>query len=169
MVGSVKRHLKMWLAITLVLAYAVVSDLAQGNPPASVQLNDASVWVTRSANGDVARLNHQIAQLDARVVPGATPDVVQEGTTVYSQTTTTPPQLRSVDVAHATLGRAVGLPVGSQVSLGGKTLAIRSGIDLWVLPSSAAAQFNAKRPTYTGLGGTQGPLATAGQDGVVHA
>ena len=169
MVGSVKRHLKMWLAITLVLAYAVVSDLAQGNPPASVQLNDASVWVTRSANGDVARLNHQIAQLDARVVPGATPDVVQEGTTVYSQTTTTPPQLRSVDVAHATLGRAVGLPVGSQVSLGGKTLAIRSGIDLWVLPSSAAAQFNAKRPTYTGLGGTQGHLATAGQDGVVHA
>lgn len=163
-----RTHLKTWIVVLIILVYAVASYVAQGEPAASVQLNDASVWVTRSSNGDVARLNHQIAQLDAQVVPGTSPDVVQEGATVYT-VSQSPGQLRPVNVAMASLSHAIGIPSGSQVVLGGSTLAIRSGNDLWLLPSNATAQFNAQRPTFTRLGGTMGHLATVGSDGVAHA
>jgi hypothetical protein len=169
MSASVKRHLKIWIAVVLVFTYAVVSYLAQGNPAASVRLNDASVWVTRSANGYVARLNHQIAQLDAQVVPGGTSaDVVQAGSTVFT-VSTGPGQIRAVNVASASLAHPVGMPAGAQVSLGGHTVAIRSGNDVWALPSDGVSNFDVRRPTYAGLGGTGGRLAAVGQDGVVHA
>ena len=169
MAASVKRHLKIWIAIVLVFSYTIVAFLAQGNPAASVRLNDASVWVTRSSNGDVARLNHQIAQLDAQVIPGGTsPDVVQVGSTVFT-VSSGPGQIRAVNVAAASLGQPVGTPAGSQVSLGGQTLAIRAGNDVWVLPSDGVSNFDVRHPTYTGLGSTGGHLMAVGQDGVVHA
>lgn len=168
-ISSIRDHLVTWIVVLIVIVYAVASYLAHGDPAAAVQLNDASVWVTRTSVGDVARLNHQIAQLDAQVLPGGTsPDVVQEGTTVYTVSTSSG-QLRPVDVATATVAHVIAIPVGSQVSLGGQTLSIRSGNDLWLLPSNGAAQFDAKRPTFTGLGGTLGHLAVTGVDGVVHA
>lgn len=166
--ASLRRHLTIWIAVVLVFTYTVVSYLAQGNPAASVQLNDASVWVTRSSNGQVARLNHQIAQLDAQVVPGGTsPDVVQSGTTVFT-VSTGPAQLRPVNVAAASLGHPIGLPAAAQMSLGGSTLAVRSGVDVWVLPAGSASNFDVKHPTYTGLGSTGGQLVAVGQDGAVH-
>ncbi|MGA2837723.1 MAG: fibronectin type III domain-containing protein [Acidimicrobiales bacterium] len=168
-VQSFREHLKTWIVVLIILVYAVASYVAKGDPAASVQLNDASVWVTRSSVGDVARLNHQIAQLDAQVLPGGTsPDVVQEGTTVYTVSPSSG-QLRPVDVATATVAHVIGIPVGAQVSLGGQTMAIRSGNDLWLLPSNDAAQFDTRRPTFIGLGGTLGHLAVVGVDGVAHA
>jgi hypothetical protein len=156
------------LAVVLVMAYVLIAYFSQGNPAASVQLNDASVWVVRSSHDEVARLNHQVEQLDAQVTPqGRLLDVLQQGSAVFTYAEELG-QLRPLDVASVSLASPVKLPPGAAVSLGGSTLSVASGGDAWVLPSAGVVDFNAKRPTLTGLG-AGGSAVVTGLDGVVHA
>jgi len=165
-----RSHWRVAILAAVVMAYAILAAISQGATSADVNLNDGSVWVTRSANDDVARLNHQIDQLDAQVKPqGSAPDVLQDGYSVFSYASDMG-QLRPLDVSAVTLGATVKVPPGSRVSLGGGTVTIASGGDAWVLPASGATAFDVRQKTLTGLGtDIAGYDVVAGVDGVAHA
>lgn len=168
--GRRRSPVRIGMASALIVAYVVTAYTARGNPAASVKLNDASVWIVRSAHDQVARLNHQIDQLDAQVTPrGQLLDVLQEGSTVFTYA----PELgdlRPLDVAGVSLGTKIQVPVGASVSLGGGTLVVAAADQAWVLPATSAADFSKKHATLTGLGSNgTGYSAIAGADGVAHA
>lgn len=156
--------------VTAVVVYSVLAAVSQGSPTADVHLNDGSVWVTRSLQDQVARLDHPVEQLDASVTPiGGSPGVLQDGYTVFTYQKSLG-RLRPVDVAAVTLGTAIKVPPGADVSLGGGTLTVSSQGRAWIVPASQASSLDLRHPTLSGLGtDVSGYGVAAGTDGVAHA
>ena len=158
------------VVVTAVVVYSVLAAVSQGSPTADVHLNDGSVWVTRSLQDQVARLDHPVEQLDASVTPiGGSPGVLQDGYTVFTYQKSLG-RLRPVDVAAVTLGTAIKVPPGADVSLGGGTLTVSSQGRAWIVPASQASSLDLRHPTLSGLGtDVSGYGVAAGTDGVAHA
>ena len=163
-------RIRAGLLVTAVVVYAVLAAVAQGSPTADVHLNDGSVWVTRSSQDQVARLDHPVEQLDASVTPiGGSPGVLQDGYTVFTYQKSLG-RLRPVDVAAVTLGTTIKVPPGADVSLGGGTFAISSQGRAWIVPASQVSSLDLGHPTLSGLGtDVSGYGVVAGTDGVAHA
>lgn len=156
--------------VTAVLAYSVLAAISRGSATADVHLNDGSVWITRSLQDQLARLDHPVEQLDASLTPvGGPPNVLQEGYTVFSYQQALG-QLRQVNVAAVTLGSTIKLPPGSDVTLGGGTLTVADQGRVWIVPASQASSLDLKHPALSDLGtDVSGYGVVAGPDGVVHA
>ncbi len=154
-----------------VAGFALVAAIltAPGFPINSVTMHDGSVWVTKTDEGKIGRLNRQIDELDAAVYwdPGAGVDVLQSGNAVLVTDETGSAAL--VNTATASLGTPVKGPEGAEYALGGEQLAVLdpSGGDGWVLPAAelGALDFEETPPTVNlGPGGS----VVVGDDGAAH-
>ncbi len=122
-------------ALALVIAVpTVLAVLHEGFPVDEVDLDARIVWVTNGEEQLAGRLNRQIEALNA-AVPTVTgqADVLQNGDAVVLHD----PSLgtvETIDPSYTTLESLTEIPVGSEVALGGTTLAVHdpaSG-EVWV-------------------------------------
>jgi hypothetical protein len=133
------------LAVVLILtAYALSST---GYPVHHTDLNDGGIWVTSGHDGEFARLNKPVGQLDGGLYLGGEPgvghnlDVVQDGSAVLAWDRTSA-RLAAVDVAAmATVpGQPATVPTDAMVAMGGGfaggTLAVldKQTGHLWAVP-----------------------------------
>jgi hypothetical protein len=166
-----RRGTRISATVLVVLsgAIAILAAAAAGSRAAVVQLTDGSVWVTRTSSGSIARLDHQIEQLDAAVTPPDNRfDVVQSGYSAFS-VSSVDGTIQPIDTAAVTLGQAVTVRKGFAAALGGQTLALTSEGEAWILNEGDLASFDLRQPSFDGLGTLPGSYAaTVGVDGVAH-
>lgn len=128
--GLIRRY-KLGLASSLVIMAAVASLVAyalsaSGYAVHKADLNDGGVWVTSAHDGEFARLNKPVGQLDGAMFLGANPstghslDIVQAGTAVAAWDQTSG-QLAAVDgtAMSAIPGHPASLPQDAAVAIGG--------------------------------------------------
>lgn len=133
-----------------------IAALHPGFPVSDVDLNSQDVWVTNGEQLMGGRLNRQIDELNGSVV-ASSPDfeVLQDGDTLYMYDPVVG-RVESVDPATTQVTSAVDVPLGSEVSYGGTTIAIMSPEgSLWAIPAVGDLQFN-----YVSMP----PLAELGKD-----
>ena len=154
----------------LVAVPTVVAVMHDGFPVTDVDLEARNVWVTNGEQQLAGRLNRQIEELNA-AVQGMTSavDVLQNGETVllYDPSLGT---VERVDPAFVTLSERTELAIGSELALGGTTLAVlspRTG-DLWVTDVANGLQLDTvSEPPVLTLGA--GAHVAVSPDGAVFA
>ncbi|HVT64504.1 MAG TPA: Ig-like domain-containing protein [Mycobacteriales bacterium] len=112
-------------------AVVVLAATAHGFSVQKLTLNDGTVWVTNNDHGLFGRFNRPIAELDGGVSSGAdgaeVVDVRQSGQEVFAWDRGAG-KLTQVDVTDSQyVGDPAAVPDGSQLQLGGSTLAVLSG------------------------------------------
>lgn len=104
---------------------AVIAALAVINPGikvAEVDLVDGAVWITNTSDLKLGRFNTQINELNGAVFASdPTFDVRQDGNRVLLVQAN---RVAAVDPANMAIAQDVGVPTGSNVELGGTTVAI---------------------------------------------
>jgi len=129
---SVRRRPRRTASTAVVAVSAVgllaAMLLADGFLATSYDLRDASVWVTRSSQPTLGRINTQIARQDAAVSAGLADDspidVVQDGTTVLLHDRTAG-ELSRVDAATVQLAEAPEpIRPGASVAMAGGTVVV---------------------------------------------
>ena len=151
-------------------AFVVAAALSDGVAVPDVALDDGSVWVTKSSELLVGKLNRQVDELTSGLRAGSSDmDVLQDGPEVLVHDRGLG-QLRPVDVAYAALGRETALPEDAQVALGGTTVTVLRPADgaLWVRTTSSVAALSAEDEEPDAVLGA-GALAVVGADGTAHA
>ncbi|MTE23978.1 Ig-like domain-containing protein [Microbacterium sp. ZXX196] len=143
----------------------------EGNPTAEVELDDGSVWVTKSSSEVMGHLNTESALLDGQL-RGATSSeigILQSGENVllHDRRDNT---LSRVDGAAMVLGERVSLEAGSAVEEGGGTLAILapSTGGLFIMPTTDMGAFSVEESEPT-LELPADAVVTVGGNGAVHA
>ncbi|WP_291053866.1 Ig-like domain-containing protein [Herbiconiux sp.] len=136
----------------LVVVTAVVST---GYTAQKVELDDATVWVSSDLHQAVGRANPPLAELNTalRMESGAL-DVSQFGQTVVVSDLGRS-EARLIDTASAAVTDTVALPAGDvDVQLSGTLAVITSHTsgDVWMLPSTSLARFDATAPPDLTLG-----------------
>ncbi len=132
-------------------------------------MNDDSVWVTKSSDFFIGRLNHQIDQLDGAANTNQTlSDIYQDGLNVFAYDM---PQglLRPLDPASVTLGASISIGQNSQVSMGGGYIGILSGSshDLYIVTYSQIENFSLRdKPALGNL--SSSTVMVLGLDGTAH-
>src|SRR5690554_3588913 len=123
------------------IAAVAITTLAfayEGNPTTKVDLNDGSVWITKSSALMVGHFNNESTLLDGGLrTSGENFDILQDASTVLV-TDRSNATLTAVDPARVSLGDSTSIPGSAKVALGAQTAAILdadSG-DLWVVPVS---------------------------------
>jgi len=153
-------------AIT-VTTFAVMYD---GFPTTDVELNDGSVWITKSSNLLVGRFNHQSDVMDAGVrALGSDYDIVQSGRNVLVVDGSNG-SLSPVDPATVTLSGDARLPPNAQVALGGSTVAVLQPDDgsVWMMGADSVSGFTPAAVDPSATVGAGASVAVAG-DGTVFA
>jgi len=127
------------LASATFVAAAATND---GFRATNVDVNDGAVWVTNAANGQVARLNIRLNQLD-RNEQSQEPGVIQQGRLVFFDTG---PNVARVDVT-GTQQSSAGAPVDlAAYQIGGPVGAVLSADGrLWTGPSNSLLAGDAPR------------------------
>ncbi|WP_300267462.1 Ig-like domain-containing protein [Microbacterium sp.] len=158
---------------TVSIAAVALTTLAfayDGNPTTKVDLNDGSVWITKSSALMVGHFNNESTLLDGGLrTSGENFDILQDASTilVVDDGNST---LTSVDPARVTLGDSATIPASAKVELGAKTTAIldsESG-DLWVVPVAGISGFEVQgSDPLVELG--KNSDVTVGADGTVYA
>ena len=165
-VRRVASATSLGLAIASLVVLAIGSE---GTPVTDVSLNDGSVWVTKQGEG-VARLNAVVKEIDQGVIADSSDfDVLQSDGTVAMTTGGDTASVRIVDVATATTGDSVELPPGSNVQMGGDTVAMLDTASgkAWLRSASALSGFSPKgAPADIALG--KGGLIAVGADGTAY-
>ncbi|WP_419819170.1 Ig-like domain-containing protein [Glaciibacter flavus] len=165
-----RRKLVSAIAVAVVIAVPVsIAIIHQGFPVTDPDLSPRDVWVTNGKALLAGRINRPIEELDASVGTASNDvDVMQDGEDVFlfDRNLST---IQRIDPAYTNLSQGVNVPAGSEVALGGKTIAVLSPKgQLWVANAKGALQFDpgADKPLAT-LGG-KGHLTVA-TDGTVYA
>jgi large repetitive protein len=153
LVSSIARHKRgvaSAIAIGAVAAVPIVfAIMHQGFPVTDVTLDAKDVWVTNSHSLQGGRLNRQIEELDGAVSGQASDlDVAQSGNRVVLFDPSRG-ELSRIDPAYTELVEPAKMPAGSQVALGGTTLAITAGDGrLWVVDVANGLTFDpSQQPT----------------------
>ncbi len=164
-VGTIARHRKAvasGLGIALLAGVPVTfAVLHEGFPVSDVELEARDVWVTNGSALLGGRLNSRIEEIDG-AVSGRTPtlDVLQNGSDVFLVDADAG-QIARVDPAYTSLVEPSEIPVGSEVALGGDTLAIVSPAGaLWVVDVSNALVFDPAAAPVVDLGPGGGAVVT---------
>ncbi|WP_221585033.1 Ig-like domain-containing protein [Microbacterium sp. G2-8] len=154
-------------AVTLT-GFAVAYD---GNPTAEVELDDGSVWVTKTSSEVMGHLNTESALLDGqmRIESTDTIDIMQEGDDVLYLDHGSD-QLSRVDAVSMVPGDETDVVAGSQVQRGGDTVAILGPDDgqLYVVPISELGTFDPEERDAAAEVSPDAAL-TVSADGTVHA
>ncbi|NNN22406.1 MAG: tandem-95 repeat protein [Acidimicrobiales bacterium] len=155
--------------ILIIISLVVAAYVSKGVQVAKVNLSDDSVWVTKTSDFFIGRLNHQIEQLDGAANTNQTlSDIYQDGLNVFAYDM---PQglLRPLDPASVTLGTSISIGQNSQVSMGGGYIGIlsESSHDLYIATYGQIENFSLRdKPALSNLS-----LSTemiSGLDGIVH-
>jgi hypothetical protein len=155
------------LVAALVLTVAILSN---GYTAQHLNLNDGSVWV---ANGDkqvIGRANTQVFELNTVVASSGTElNVIQDGRTVLLVDQSNS-KIDLVDAATSKVTDSVPLPSANpEVFLAGNEVVIhaRATGELWVVPLSALAKFDAESQPTLSLGADS--VVSVTQEGVLFA
>ena len=172
LVRSIARHRRGMISGVVVAAVAavpiVLAVLHQGFPVTDVTLEAKDVWVTNGHSIQGGRLNRQIEELNGAVSgPAADLDVAQAGASVVLFTPSTG-EISRVDPAYTDLVEPAEMPEGSQVALGGHTLAITAPDGrLWTVDVTNGLTFDPAQLPALKLG--TGGQAVVTDDGAVVA
>ncbi|HCS62029.1 MAG TPA: hypothetical protein DIW46_11670 [Microbacterium sp.] len=160
-------------AAGVTIAAVAITTLAftyEGNPTTKVDLNDGSVWITKSSALMVGHFNNESTLLDGGLrTSGENFDILQDASTVLVVDDGNA-TLTAVDPARVALTDSATIPGSAKVALGAQTAAILnpdSG-DLWVVPVPGISgfEFQGTDPTVE-LG--KNSDVTVGEDGTVYA
>ncbi len=168
----IRSHRSLLSGVAIAVVAAVPITLAivhQGFPVTDVDLKAENVWVTNGEKLLGGRLNHQIAELDAKVNGSSSHlDVLQDGgATILTDTSQGSAQV--IDPAFVSLTQKITVPVGSQLAYGKDSLAVlgRDG-RLWVIDASDRLSFDpAKTQPAARLG--VGAQVVVSKTGVTYA
>lgn len=159
--------------VSTVTAFStVVAGLAvthEGAPAAELDLHDGGVWVTNSAENLVAHLNFEAGVLTSGLRTLASDvDLAQHGSTVIV-TDPAAGAASQVDLAQAIFTNEREVTPGSQVHLGGSTVAVidEGGQALWVDGSGGLGSLDLTMEPDISL--PVPAVITVGTDGTVHA
>lgn len=160
-------------AASVTIAAVAITTLAftyDGNPTTKVDLNDGSVWITKSSALMVGHFNNESTLLDGGLrTSGENFDILQDASTVLvvDEGNAT---LTAVDPARVSLADSTTIPGSAKVALGAQTAAILdpdSG-DLWVVPVRGISGFEVQgTDPLVELG--KNSDVTVGDDGTVYA
>ncbi|MEU4385511.1 Ig-like domain-containing protein [Promicromonospora sp. NPDC023805] len=141
--------------------------LYEGESTADVELNDAGVWVTRTAQGELGRFNYDAKALDGVLLASSGAfDVEQDAQRVLLNSTSSF-SASPVNPGQLVLDGTMKLPPGAQVASGAATTAVydpETG-KAWVLPFGSTT-FDENKLEPTVKAGSGGKLAVS-NDGTV--
>ncbi|MER7797363.1 Ig-like domain-containing protein [Microbacterium sp. NPDC096154] len=170
---GVRRRTLAGAAVVTVaaLGIATMAVAYEGNPTTELDLNDGSVWITKTDQQFVGHFNAQSQVLDGRLAAGtADYDVLQDGDhalVVDSGDMT----IGEIDAAAVSLADRVQVPPGAVVDYAANTVAILDPakgavyvVPLGGVPSFAIAE---AKPTVDKLG--ENVAVTVARDGTVYA
>lgn len=156
-------------AVTGVVALMVGVAVASGGYAAQrVDLGDAAVWVVNEQLESVGRANAAVLELNSVVEAGGSDaDIVQQGSTVlvFDRDRAS---VGIVDPTTSTVGETVAVPPETdQVALAGSRVIVAADGEVWSVPVSEFADFDAEsEPTLT-FG--SGAVTSVAPDGVMFA
>ena len=158
-------------SVVVVAALVAVLAVTSGGYTAQrTDLNDASVWVANGGQQFIGRANTEVRQLDTVIASEGTDiDLVQRGATVllFNRGDAT---IDVVDASTSDVVESVPLPPEQpEVFLAGANVVIYSqGTgELWVMPSSELANFDATREADLNLGADS--VVSVDEAGVLYA
>ncbi|MCU1423413.1 MAG: tandem-95 repeat protein [Microbacteriaceae bacterium] len=170
--GRIRAHRSLLSGVAIAVVAAVPITLAivhQGFPVSDVDLDSQNVWVTNGEQLLGGRLNHQIAELDAKVNGSSSHlDVLQDGgATILTDTSQGSAQV--IDPAFVSLTQKISVPIDSQLAYGLDTLAVL-GPDgrLWVIDASDRLSFDPAKSTPVAKLGV-GAKVVVSKGGVTYA
>ncbi|MGO2518512.1 MAG: Ig-like domain-containing protein [Microbacterium sp.] len=160
-------------AASVTIAAVAITTLAfvyEGNPTTKVDLNDGSVWITKSSALMIGHFNNESTLLDGGLrTSGENFDILQDASTVLvvDEGNST---LTAVDPARVSLADSTTIPGSAKVALGEQTAAIldpESG-DLWVVPVAGISGFEVQGADPIAELGKNSDVSV-GEDGTVYA
>lgn len=153
-----------------IVAIGTLAFAYEGNPTTKVDLNDGSVWITKSSALMVGHFNNESTLIDGGLrTTGESFDIVQDESTILV-TDTSNSTLTAVDPARVSLEDSTTIPGGAKVALGEQTTAIldpQSG-NLFVVPVKGISGFELEGAEPTAELGKNSDV-TVGVDGTVYA
>ncbi len=146
------------------LGFALLYD---GEATADVKLNDAGVWVTSTASGELGRFNYEAKALDGILLANSSSFDVEQDAQRVLLNSVGDSSASPVNPAQLALDGTMKFPAGAQVASGGATIAVYDGETgkAWVLPFDSAS-FDEKELEPTVEAGKGGELAVS-KDGTV--